>query len=94
VRRHEQKHADDFYLAIDWFGPDESTKECMKVRVIVTRKEHRCAFADIDGASHQIPKGTKALKESGKVDGHFGSCYSCLKCLDRWAKKTGLEATR
>ena len=86
---YKQRYPDEFYLTVDWFGPDDCDKECMSSKIVTTRAEHECVFS---GYKHKIPTGEKAWRESGKVEGRFGSCYSCLKCLDQCARRLGLRA--
>jgi hypothetical protein len=85
TQTYRQRHADTFYLKQDWFGPDESYLECVKTSIITTRNEHLCMFPDSD--QHIIPRGSRAFKESAKVDGQFQTNYCCLKCLDDWAEQ-------
>ena len=77
------KHTDDEYLLASPFEGDVVRLECHKVALVVTKKAHRCVFSKTFGPDHDIPTGTRAWRESAKVDGKFGSCYVCLPCLDR-----------
>ncbi len=82
---YQQKRTDKEYLLFDPFtGSDRDVHiECQTWKVVTTKKDHHCAVADLLGTPHQIPDGTKALRESAKVDGQFGSCWSCLECCDK-----------
>lgn len=74
------------YLAFNPFDGDRDVSiECRKVAMVTTNKEHWCAASTLvppDYSEHNIPTGSRAWKESAKVDGQFGSCYCCLPCLD------------
>ena len=74
--------ADIEYTTFNPFEGDRDVDiQCRKVRVVTTRKPHDCMAAYLIGDGHVIPIGDRAVKESAKVEGKFGSCYSCLKCL-------------
>lgn len=55
--------------------------EGRKVRVVKTRKVHRCLTPSF--TTHDIPAGTLARFESAIVDGEPGAYYTCLNCCDR-----------
>lgn len=55
---------------------------CQQVKIVTTRKPHRCAAADLLDKAHDIPAGALARYESAIVDGEFGSYYCCLPCLE------------
>lgn len=77
-------HPDSDYLEFDPFSEDRDvTIECRKVSIVTVRKEQPCAASWLLDGYHPIAPGTKAKKETAKVDGQFGSCYCCLPCLDR-----------
>lgn len=84
---YRQCHGDEKYLTFDFWGPEDCDKECMTSKLVVTRKEHTCHGWSLGSSLHLIPKGTKAYKESGKVEGQFGSCFVCLECFDKAIKE-------
>jgi hypothetical protein len=78
---------DEEYLTFNPFdeGKGGCSIECRKVLIVTVRKEQLCVAAGLVPPKyepHNISVGTRAYKESAKVDGQFGSCYSCLPCLD------------
>lgn len=80
---YQQQYSDEKYLRFDFWGPEDSDKQCMSQKLVVTRKEHTCHGWSVGSNGHVIPKGTKTYKESGKVEGQFGSCFVCLECFDK-----------
>jgi hypothetical protein len=72
------------YLEVELFEDGDAEMRCMEKKIVITRKEHRCAFADVNQKPHQIPPKTRAIKESGLVEGEWGAAYSCLPCVDEW----------
>lgn len=78
-------YSDETYLeyAHTLFGQDEGTSE-QKYKLVTTRKEHRCAFADVIDREHQIPADSRVLRETALTDSGWQSCYSCLPCVDTW----------
>ena len=77
------KHTDAEYLAFDPGAGDDfpAEVECRKTALVITRKEHKCFGWKAD-TQHPIPAGTRVYKETGKCEGHFGSVYICLPCVD------------
>jgi len=79
--------AESDYLAFNPFDGDRDVSiECRKVEIVTTRKAHWCAASTLappNYSEHNIEAGSRAWKESAKVEGRFGSCYCCLPCLDR-----------
>jgi hypothetical protein len=76
-------HTDTQYLAFDPGAGDDfpADVECRKTSLVVTRKEHMC-MGYWCKAAKTIPAGTRVFKEVGKCEGHFGSVYICLPCVD------------
>ena len=76
-------HTDEQYLAFDPGADDDfpAEVECRKTALVVTRKEHTC-FGWKQNTQHAIPSGTRVFRESGKCEGHFGTNYMCLPCVD------------
>ena len=65
------------------YGGGDETVECWSIRWVVTRFPHECYSIYHDGTSGKIPAGTRVLMERAKIDGRFGSCYTCNDCLNR-----------
>ena len=76
-------HTDKEYLEFDLGAGDDfpAEVEARKTSLVVTRKEHIC-FGWKAGTQHLIPPGTRVFRESGKCEGHFGTNYMCLPCVD------------
>jgi hypothetical protein len=77
------------YLEFNPFdeGKGDYSIECRKVQIVTTRKVHDCMASYLlqDNPrckGHVIKPGSRAYKESAKVEGQFATCYSCLPCLD------------
>ncbi len=81
--------SDKFYLRWHesfWDEPSDATVECRSVKIVVTRKPHTCAACNhFKGVEH--PAGTRMIVDHAKVDGEFGTCYTCLPCVEAWAKE-------
>ena len=83
------------YIEYDPFDGDRDIDiECRMVRLVVTKAIHECT--GIPGLSdrHDIPVGSTVRRESAKVEGRFGTCYTCLPCMDRfiaWWENDGSE---
>lgn len=77
-------HTDDQYLSYDPGAGDDFpvAVECRKTTLVVTKKPHTC-FGIVAGGQHEIPKGTRVFRESGKCEGKFGTVYICLPCVDK-----------
>ena len=76
-------HTDEQYLAFDPGAGDDfpAEVEARKTKLVVTKKEHTC-FGWKQDTQHTIPVGTRVFRESGKCEGHFGTNYMCLPCVD------------
>ncbi len=71
-----------------WSGPDDGVIELRKVSVVRVRQRHACGWWGPQiGAQHFIEVGSWAVRDAAKYDGEFGTCYTCLPCLDRWGKE-------
>jgi hypothetical protein len=80
-------HTDEQYLAFDPGAGDDFPVEveCRKTNLVITKIKHNCVGARRTGVhryQHPIPAGTRVLRESGKCEGRFGTCYICLPCVD------------
>lgn len=81
----------EFYLQWHdsmWIGGDKGGYEikCRSVRLVKTRKPHLCAACcDFKGMMHGA--GTSMVADHALVEGKFGTCYTCLPCIEAWAKE-------
>ena len=77
------------WLAQDfWSGDRDTDIRLQRWFVSRTRKPHDCP-GNCAGELHPIPVGDFAVRETAIVDDHMRSTYTCLLCLDRWAKEVG-----
>jgi hypothetical protein len=71
------------------YSGGEETIECHRAVWVKTRYTQKCC-----GLLHKGPMGQSAgtvmVRETAKVDGQFGSCYTCKDCL----RKTQEELKR
>ena len=65
------------------YGGGDETSEWWSIRWVITRFSHECYSIYHDGESGIIPSGTRVLVERAKVEGRFGTCYTCNACLNR-----------
>ena len=70
------------YINYDMFAGDKEgpVTRLRKVRLVTTRKEHKCVFLDM----HLMPVGTHARYEKAIEDGEWKSYYCCIQCMDQW----------
>lgn len=85
--------SDRFYFS--WydgmFHPGEAEIECQRICIVVTRHSQWCAACnDFKGGYH--PAGARMMRDSAKVDGQFGTAYTCLPCIEAWAKECDANA--
>lgn len=80
----KQQYSDTDYLNTELFCDRDTDVRCLTRKIVLTRTEHRCAFADVLGKSHQIAPFTRAIRERAIVEGRWGANYSCLPCVDIW----------
>jgi hypothetical protein len=68
--------------ALDYlYGGDRDVKiECWSARWVITRCKQKCVSVLHKGPMKQ-PVGARMLLERAKVDGQFGSCYTCERCI-------------
>lgn len=81
---YKQKYPDEKYLETEFFLDRDLIIKNRQIKLVITRKEHMCAFGYVIGKEHTIPIGKKVYFEKAVVEGEWGSCYSCLECLDTW----------
>lgn len=70
--------------AIQWlYGGGDEEIVCWSVQWVVTRYPHECYSVYHEGKAGKIPAGTRVVVERAKVEGRFGTCYTCNDCLKR-----------
>lgn len=81
MKRLTQAHED----AINYlYGGGDETIECWSAQWVTTRYAHVCCsvhHSDEPKGTREIPAGTRVIVERAKVDGQFGTCYTCNDCL-------------
>lgn len=76
-----------FERVMDWLYGGEYEIECRKIALVKTRYAHDCMSIYHDSRYYntttprEIPAGTFAIVERAKVEGKFGSCYTCFGCV-------------
>jgi len=68
-------------------GRDEDIR-ARTTAIVTTRKRHNCLNPNTM-KYHEMPTGTRAMKEHAIVDGVWGTSYSCVACLNRYLDKEG-----
>ena len=66
-------------------GGDE-TIECWSARWVVTRVPQKCVSI-LHKGKMTLPAGSRMALERAKVEGEFGSCYTCEACMVASAKE-------
>jgi len=64
------------------YGGGDEHIECRTIRWVITRQKQKCVSVLHKGAMTQ-PKGSRMVLERAKVEGEFGSCYTCESCLKK-----------
>ena len=70
-------------------GRDEDVRAC-ETRIVLTRTAHQC-LSPLTMKMHDIPAGTRAMREHAIVDGVWCSSYSCCACLEAYMDDEELE---
>jgi hypothetical protein len=68
------------------YGGGDETIECRSMVWVITRHSHKCVSVMHKGPMTQ-PKGARMVLERAKVDGRFGSCYTCEACIQAAARE-------
>ena len=68
-----------------WGGGDEEIV-CRSVVWVVTRYPHQC-MSILHKGTAVLPAGTRMVLERARVDGQFGSCYTCESCIEKCKKE-------
>jgi hypothetical protein len=74
------------------YGGGDETIECRKVYLVKIRYPQLCmAYNHAPAYSslklREMPAGTQMIRETAKVDGQFGTCYTCLPCIVQTEKE-------
>jgi hypothetical protein len=77
------KYKPEDYLDTGFYSDSEDL-EHKKEKIVKCRKSHKCA-----SCQNEIKTGDHALLESGFLDGHPVSCYTCLFCIEEWLAESG-----
>lgn len=83
------KYDKELYLDSGFYDGDMDVEiENYKEKIVKCRKEHEC-----NACQRTIRKGEEALYESGFMEGHPLSSYTCLKCIEEWLEESGQVET-
>jgi len=75
----------DEALAYLYGGGDEEIV-CWSARWVVTRFPQKCVSVMHEGKMTQ-PAGARMILERARVEGQFGSCYTCKDCIEKAQKE-------
>jgi hypothetical protein len=64
------------------YGGGDEVIECRSIAWVVTRCKQKCVSILHSGAM-PLPVGTRMVLERAKVEGKFGSCYTCESCITK-----------
>lgn len=64
------------------YGGGDEQIECRSMRWVVTRCKQKCVSVLHKGPM-TLPTGTRMIMERAKVEGRFGSCYTCESCIEK-----------
>jgi hypothetical protein len=68
------------------YGGGDEEIVCRSMAWVVTRHKQKCVSIMHDGPMTQ-PAGTRMILERAKVEGRFGSCYTCETCIKKAQKE-------
>lgn len=68
------------------YGGGDERIECHSTGWVITRYKQKCVSVLHEGKM-TIPAGTRMVRERAKVDGKFGSCYTCISCMRKAARE-------
>lgn len=67
--------------ALDYlYGGGDETIECQRAEWVWTRYSHACLSVMHQGG-RDMAAGSRMMRETAKVEGRFGSCYTCDGCI-------------
>lgn len=73
--------------ALDYlYGGGDEEIECQSAVWVITRYPQKCVSILHKGKMTQ-PAGTRMILERAKVEGKFGSCYTCEACIKASARE-------
>jgi len=72
----------------DWLYGGDYEIECRKVSAVIAKYRHTCHSIYHGNGVGIIEPGTLCIVERAKVDGKFGSCYTCEPCIARAERET------
>ena len=75
--------------AVDYLsgvGTEDVELECRSLGWVQTRYPQKCLSVLHKGKQTQ-PAGTRMVAERAKVEGKFGTCYTCEPCVKAAAKE-------
>lgn len=74
-------NSEQYALDYLYSGGDEEI-ECRSMAWVITRYSQKCVSILHKGPMTQ-PAGTRMVRETAKVEGRFGSCYTCESCIKK-----------
>ncbi len=80
---------DSELYAIDYLygvGTEDYEMECRSLGWVKTRYPQKCVSILHKGKATQ-PAGSRMVAERAKVEGKFGTCYTCEACVKASAKE-------
>lgn len=79
-----EKLTDTERYAVDYLygvGTEDVEIECRSLVWVKTRYAQRCLSILHNGTPHRLPEGSRMVAERAKVEGKFGTCYTCEACV-------------
>lgn len=69
--------------ALGWlYGGDRDVDiQCLRVKRVRIRYSQVCCSVYHKRKIKKLPAGTEVVRETAKVDGVFGTAYTCLGCI-------------
>lgn len=67
------------------YGCDETEIKCRTVKLVIAKKAHDC-MCPACNLGHHIKPGERCVADKAIVDGSWGTCYTCLPCLESWER--------
>lgn len=76
--------------AVDYLygvGTEDYEMECRSLGWVKTRYPQVCASVLHKTKPRRLPAGTRMIAERAKVEGKFGTCYTCEPCVKAASKE-------